>query len=123
VTKPVSSTWRLHLGVCLLLILATASVNVFGASAPNLRCGSRLVNVGDSSSRLIDYCGQPTNVEKNETRTPVETWDQQLQKNVTTYEIQPYQVWKYNFGRSRLTSNITIQNGTVQKIDTGGYGW
>ena len=114
---------RPHSGLYLVLILVSLSLEAFGPQASNLRCGSRLVNVGDTTGRLIDYCGQPARVEKNEIRKPVETWDAQLQRNVTTYEIQPYQIWKYNFGPSRLTSTITVQNGAIQGIQSGGYGW
>lgn len=107
----------------LFLILVVSSVDVFAATAFNLRCGSKLVHIGDSTGRLIDYCGQPANVERNAIRRPVETWDPQLEKNVTVYEVQPYETWSYNFGPSRFTSTITVQNGAVQWIEMGGYGW
>ena len=99
------------------------ALSLFTASTFALRCRTNIVEKGYSTLKLTKFCGQPTMVEHYEDRIPVETYDAKRGQYVTRYDIQPYEIWTYNFGRQRFITRITVKNGTVQKIETGGYGY
>jgi hypothetical protein len=99
------------------------ALSLFADPSFALRCGNNIVKKGDTTMSLIKYCGEPTTVEQFENRVPVETYDATLGKYVLHYDTQPYEVWTYNFGRQRFITRITIRKGSVQKIETGGYGF
>lgn len=105
------------------LLLIVVSIPLLAGPMSNLRCGSRLVEPGNSTSKLINFCGQPTSVESKEDRIPVETVDQASGRTISTIETRPYQVWIYNFGPSRLVTRVTVRNNMVESMESAGYGW
>lgn len=102
---------------------AFLALSLFASPTFALRCGSNIVNKGDSALKLIKHCGEPTAVDQLENRFPVEIYDARLGRYVRSYDIEPYEVWTYNFGRQRFITRVTVKKGIVQKIETGGYGY
>lgn len=103
--------------------VAFAAFSLAAAPLQNLRCGSRLVSIGANTTQLIEYCGQPTSVEQQTNRVPVEHYDESRGETITTYEDRPYEVWVYNFGPSRLVTRLTVVGNEVRQMETAGYGW
>ena len=68
-----------------------------------LDCGGRLVLDGASPWDVQRICGDPEQVSE-------------------TIEVVLKQVWTFNFGSSRLLYILTFLEGSLVKIDTGGYG-
>ncbi len=83
----------------------------FSSQAYALRCGTKVISEGDSKHRVLQYCGEPSYVDS-------------YQRHYSFYpsNYQNVEVWTYNYGRSRLMQELQIENGTVRRIKTLGYG-
>jgi hypothetical protein len=103
--------------VLLLCLILTAT------PAAALRCGTSVVSEGDSTLRLLERCGEPTQVERFEHQAPVKRYDPLHERYYTDYAAEPYEIWTYNFGPRRLITHIRVRHGKIERIDTGGYGY
>ncbi len=74
------------------------------AWADTMRCGNRLIEVGDSMAAVQALCGAPATV-------------QQGVKASGTAEV-PVETWTYNRGPNQLLVNIRFVNGQVVEIKT-----
>lgn len=95
---------------CFLLFLF--SFNIESA----LRCGNRLVELGDYKSDVLALCGEPESIE---TRTKVV--GSTLHHPRRTLDIQQFEEiqveeWVYNFGSSRLQQYLRFENGELKEI-------
>jgi len=105
--------------LAVLLSLAAAS------PAYAFRCGSHLITEGDPRSKVVAYCGDPTEVQNTTSvlRRPV-TWINGRPYTVGDGFIEiPVEVWVYNLGPSKLMRQIRFEGGRVVAIDTLGYGY
>jgi len=101
------------------------------SSAYALRCGGRIVSVGDTPIQVIDKCGQPEHVEtRQETR---HTKDYRFYKNyrskgwqkpplMATETIQ-IEEWTYNFGPTRFMRHLIFISGRLERIEVGDKGY
>jgi hypothetical protein len=101
--------------LCCCLILA--------APAYALRCGSGIVDTGDTTLKLVRLCGQPTLKEQQERRVLTRSYDQLRGVYFDDYLTVPYEIWTYNFGPQRFVQRITIENGKIKQIESSGYGY
>jgi hypothetical protein len=101
-----------------ILILGLSFYNV----AYGMRCGHKLVELGDYKEEVLERCGEPESVE---TRTklagstlhfPHRTLDIQQLEEIKIEE------WVYNFGHSRLKQYLRFENGELKEIKTLGRG-
>lgn len=96
----------------LILVLLLASPHAFA-----MRCGNRLVNVGDQDFQVRDRCGEPfwtdhfTNVEIIGTHSPIEE----------QREVQ-FDILYYNFGPHLLMRQLVFRDGRLLHEETLGYG-
>lgn len=119
----------------LIYILITLPL-VFGTSsqvsAIGLRCGTRLITVGDTKSKVISLCGVPDYTEE---------WEEERIMRDFRYPFyleddyewgrEPFLVkipvkiekWHYNFGPTQLIHYLRFRNGTLIKITTGERGY
>ncbi len=90
--------------------------------ASALRCGGRIISVGDSKREVLDVCGRPSHIESTVEVLPELVYDALR----GTYLHIPTQVdrsvWTYNFGPNRLIYRLTFRANSLVKIETGGYG-
>lgn len=93
------------------------------APAHALRCGTGVVSEGDSTFKLLQTCGEPTLREQVERRVPYQVYDRVHGRYSTAYEVVPVEIWTYNFGPRRLIQRITIEDGRIKRIESGGYGY
>ncbi|HEY0973929.1 MAG TPA: DUF2845 domain-containing protein [Solimonas sp.] len=92
------------------LLLACGWSAVVEASN-SIRCGSRLVAVGDSAAQLIGACGEPA---------LRDAWDSGA---VGYGAIAGIEQWTYNFGAGQLLRVVQLRQGVIQRIDAEGYGF
>lgn len=78
----------------------------------SMRCGSRLVTVGDRAAQVLSACGEPDF------------------RDVQSYGGSPApgfineaERWTYNFGPNKLLHVLHIRSGHLRKIETDGYGF
>jgi hypothetical protein len=109
---------RLPLSLPLLAVLALT----LSPAAHALRCGTNIVDRGDTTLTLLRNCGKPTLKEQLVERVPYRAYDRQRNAYYTGYEERPYEVWTYDFGPRRFVQRITIKDGKIYSIESQGYG-
>ena len=97
-----------------------------------LRCGNRLITVGDTKSKVISECGVPDDKEEwVEERIMRDFHYRTTYKNDYEWGREPFLVktwikmeeWYYNFGRTRLIHYLRFRNGKLIKITIGERGY
>jgi hypothetical protein len=115
---PVVST-----GLALLALLALA---LPAAAQDSMRCGSRLVSVGDGKDKVRTLCGEPTDV------AFVGTMGRRAYPGQGSYDYSyfgpawvevPVEVWTYNFGSARLLRKLRFVGDELVEIRTDGHGY
>ena len=112
--------------ICALLLLGFVPVDEAWA----LRCGSALINKGDSSAKVLKYCGEP--VEKRSylgLRNGFYAGGTSLGATESG-RFYPYgrsevlvEEWTFNFGPRKLMRKIRLANGIVEEVQTLSYGY
>lgn len=96
-----------------------------GGLAHALYCADRIIQTGDSTSRVEQHCGEPTEVVRR-TETRMRTVHRQLPGGVIVSDTISYTVlveqWVYDFGRTRFVQRMLFEDGVLLRIDAGGYG-
>ncbi len=113
---------------CLLLLFA------FSSQALALRCGSRLVDVGDRKAKILTRCGEPDFSETRERQIPANCADRGYYQDEYGYindrynsyqscRIEIVDVWTYNFGRSKFIKELIFVDGVLKRINNLEYGY
>ena len=123
-----------------ILAITLSLLALTTAQASSLRCGVRLITVGDYKARVLAECGEPDHIE---------VWEEERVYNFRhhpgTYGIyenyeysdrnyntgEPYRIsklvfveqWTYNHGPGRFMDHLRLENGIVQHIKSGDYGF
>jgi hypothetical protein len=99
-----------------IVLSGLALVALFGAMearADTLRCGSVLIQVGDTAGKVLEKCGDP------ESRTtyaePVHTPG--LHGAVNVVGTTTYEVWRYKRGSGKFPALLTFEGGELKKIE------
>jgi hypothetical protein len=98
-------------------LLAAMVLLLVSPAAFAMRCGNRLVTVGQQDFQVRERCGDPfwseryTVIEVTGARSPVET----------QREVQ-YDIWYYNPGRSDLMRRFVFRDGLLEREEMLGYG-
>jgi hypothetical protein len=118
----------LSLGICALMWSAGWS-----EAAETMRCGSRLISEGDPREKVLNECGQPSNVEAWDEeqydyfdRPPSPRLYKEFERYGSSYRVRSFvrvELWTYNHGPSRFMDYVRLENGRVRKIYSGGYGY
>jgi uncharacterized protein DUF2845 len=105
-----------------------AAVLGLAAASPayaDMRCGSHVITEGDTRSKVMAYCGDPTEIQSTSSilRRPV-TWVNGRPYTVGDGLVEvPVDVWLYNLGPNKLMRRIRFEDGLVVQIETLGYGY
>ncbi|BDG01016.1 DUF2845 domain-containing protein [Anaeromyxobacter oryzae] len=107
--------------IALALLLAPLAAH----ADPSLRCGNRLVSVGDTKLDLLGRCGRPTlsdarDVER--TRFATENARHAPGTSVAAVEMVTIEEWSYDPGKSGFVHVVTLEGGRVRAITRLGYG-
>jgi hypothetical protein len=97
-----------------------------------MRCGNKLVSVGDPADKLTTACGAPTSVDEWEEErgfhfdpSPRDQY-RSSEKHGNGYRVRKFvkvEVWTYNNGPNRFIEYVRLENGRIKKIENGGYGY
>ena len=103
-------------------VLVLAVGLLFSMPAQALRCGQRLISVGDHESKLLRYCGEPHSVDSRQaSRMYVDGVSGRFIPGFFEYVL--VEEWTYNFGPRKLMRRIRIEDGLVAEIRELGYGF
>ena len=118
--------------ICLLILFML----VFGFSgevlAIGLRCGTRLISIGDTKSKVVSECGLPDYTEEWEEERIMRDFHSPLYfEDDYEWNREPFLVktqvkieeWQYNFGPTRLMHYLRFRNGRLVKIRIGERGY
>ncbi len=92
---------------------------------PSLRCGNRLVSVGDTKLDLLGRCGRPTLSDAREverTRYAGEGARHAPGTFVATVDVVTIEEWSYDLGKDAFVHVVTLEGGRVRGIARRGYG-
>jgi hypothetical protein len=86
--------------------------HVQAARADILRCGSALIESGDSAAHTLEKCGEPTS------RTTIDepVWSRGVNGNVYQSGTAQSEIWRYNFGPGKFPAVLHIRDGVVESI-------
>ena len=87
-------------------------------SAYAFRCGGGLISTGDSKLILLKKCGEPSWVDRWAERT-VDQPDTDFEHSITRINER----WIYNLGPNQFIRILTLRDGRVVHIETGGRGF
>jgi len=109
--------------VLLALFLAAAPLHSSFASE-GMRCGSKLIDDGDTIEEVRAKCGEPSSVShRTILRRPVFYRHGQRYSYGTEMVEVPVEYWTYNFGPNKLMRRIRFVDGLVEEIETLDYGY
>jgi hypothetical protein len=90
-------------------------------SAHALHCGTRVIDRGDDAAKLLEFCGEPANVQSRRIeRTPIDA-NGRVYRGFTEEVL--VEEWTYNFGPYQLMVKIRLDDGIVADIKYLGYGY
>jgi hypothetical protein len=103
---------------------ALLAIVLLAASLPAhaFRCGTRIIGRGDHVTKLLEFCGEPANVQSRYAQ-------RSLVGNFGRVYIPSYveevliEDWTYNRGPYQLMRTVRIENGVVTEIRNLGYGY
>jgi hypothetical protein len=103
---------------------AAALLHAGAAGADSMRCGTRLVSDGDSTSKVEALCGAPTDIQRKEVLQRPVRW-YRGRPYYTSYEPVPIPVeyWTYNLGPSKLMRRLKFEDGLLVDVETLGHGY
>jgi hypothetical protein len=86
------------------------------------RCGTRVISRGDHVTKLLEFCGEPANVQSR-------YGQRSLTGKFGRVYIPGYveevliEEWTYNLGPYQLMRSVRLENGMIQEIRHLGYGY
>jgi hypothetical protein len=83
-----------------------------------LRCGNRLVDVGESIDEVFERCGEPSFRDFSSEYVSFDT-----APGVTITKEIPIETWTYNHGPSEFVRYLKFRSGRLVEITQGGYGY
>ena len=101
--------------------VAAVALLAIAAHAHALTCGPRVISRGDAAAKLLEFCGEPVDVQTRRIqRTPVDG-NGRVYRGFTEEVV--VEEWTYNFGPYQLMVKIRLDNGVVADIKYLGYGY
>ena len=113
-----------------MLAALTLVLPVTAAADDNMRCGSRLVSIGDGKDKVRALCGEPSDVAfvgtiGRRSAIPAATryGDYDYGYYGPAWVELPVEVWTYNFGSHKLLRKLRFVGDDLVEIRTDGYGY
>jgi len=92
-----------------------------------LRCGNRIVEVGDHQSKVFKLCGKPDWIHSRQYDQIASLGSEHYHRHEVTHRVEISQEiveetrideWFYDFGSNRLERRLTFENQILDKIET-----
>jgi hypothetical protein len=108
---------KYKLGAAFLAGALALSPRVEGA----MRCGTRIIARGDVADKLLQFCGEPSAVQRHLVRR---TASLELGAFLPGFVEDVWvEDWTYNLGPYKLMRIVRLENGVVTDIRQLGYGY
>lgn len=93
------------------------------AAAEGFYCQSKVIDVGIRVDEVLRYCGQPAYIDRQYVERSVRIGTSPLTTNMSIGEkiIIEIQRWTYPGSSSSLARYLTVEDGRVTDIRSGGY--
>jgi hypothetical protein len=123
---------RMKTAILISLLAIVLMIPMGDPAASDLRCGSRLVSVGDYGYDVLRKCGDPVNIETwEEVRIrrglllsfPITLEQELFLQSPLVKELVTIEEWEYNFGVTQFIRYLRFENGRLRRITTGDYGY
>lgn len=109
--------------IVLLLALSLAWLPAGVSAAEHLRCGGKLVSVGDYKLDVLKKCGDPDLTESRDKEVTHRVYDPKRKVFRELSETVHVDDWTYNFGPNRFFYIVRFVDGRVTDIESGGFGY
>ena len=106
----ISASWVLVLSLC--------SFNAASA----MKCGHKLVELGDYKGDVLARCGEPESIENRTKIVGSALHHPRRTLDLQQYEEVKIEEWVYNFGSYRLQQYLRFENGVLKEIKSLGRG-
>jgi len=113
-------------GTLFVITLAALCVAQPVRAQDSLRCGSRLVSVGDGKDKVRALCGDPSDVAFAGTvgrRGYPGTRQYDYSYFGPEWVEMPVEIWTYNLGSHKLLRKLRFVGDELVEIRTDGYGY
>ena len=98
----------------IFLITFVMLLSVPLASYGAMRCGQKLVGVGDTKGHVKLWCGAPDSISKETIEI--------AQPGRSKKKSQVVEIWTYNMGDKQLVKVLHFQGSRLVRTEEGGYG-
>lgn len=98
---------------CVFMLFLVLAAPTFAVDS--LRCGSRLVALGDSTVKVLDVCGEPLAREVLGSRT----LHYRVRRGGFIETTEVVERWTYNAGRTGFRRELTFSGGDLIDIEFG----
>ncbi|ATG91424.1 DUF2845 domain-containing protein [Methylomonas koyamae] len=88
-----------------------------------MRCGHRLVQVGDYKTEVLEKCGEPDSVEQRRAIRGSRLRHPYGALQIDQFEEVLIEEWTYNFGRRKFQKLLEFEDSELKKIRDLGYGY
>ena len=101
-------------------LLAALCLVATGHAWADMRCGDKLVMVGDSMAAVRAYCGRPAAVQHGVkvSTTTDRVGSRRVSRSHTVGAAVPAETWTYNRGPKKLLVTIRFVDGSVVAVKT-----
>jgi hypothetical protein len=109
-----------------VILLAAMACAATARAEDSMRCGSRLVSVGDGKDKVRTLCGEPSDVAFAGTigrRGYPNTGQYDYSYFGPAWVEMPVEIWTYNFGSHKLLRKLRFVGDELVEISTAGYGY
>lgn len=104
---------------------------IYSGQVLALKCGHRLIEVGDGKVKVILRCGEPDFSEIRERRVPrncveegyIDYYEYRSRRNYQRCHFETVDVWTYNFGPTKFMRELVFIDGVLEDINLLGYGY
>lgn len=96
---------------------------VVSVDALAMRCGHKLVRIGDHKADVLSKCGEPDGVEERTAVRGTRFRHPYGALEIDQFEEVVIEEWTYNFGRRKFQQLLEFENGELKNIQDLGYGY
>ena len=125
------------------VLLLSVSLLGFSEQTLALRCGSKIISIGDKKPKVLARCGEPDFAETQERKYPsycrdTDYYDRddysyngfsysyRSPRRLRNYPICHFKivdVWTYNFGPRKFIKELIFRDGYLKEINSLEYGY
>lgn len=94
--------------------------------AESLRCKTKLAQVGDTKSEVLDKCGNPVMTDNfcqpiaaSTQPQGIQNGDNNVQNNINIATCENVDIWTYNPGKGKFMTHLYFARGQLQSIRYG----